>query len=60
MKNYIPTIEELLRLPKRELHAIFRSAASVAADATQQPQARAVAARTVENVRRALPRVPGP
>lgn len=60
MKNYIPTIEELLRLPRRELDAIFRKAASVASDASQNLQAREVAARTIENVRRCLhPRPPG-
>lgn len=60
MKNYIPTIEELLRLPKRELDAIFRKAASVASDTTQAPQAREAATKTVENVRRCLPRAPAP
>lgn len=48
MINYIPTIEELLRLPKRELDAIFRKASRVAIDATQEPQARESAAKTVE------------
>lgn len=60
MKNYIPTIEELLRLPKRELHVIFRMASAVASDATQEPQARRAAAKTVENVRRCQQRPPTP
>jgi hypothetical protein len=60
MKNYIPTIEELLRLPKRDLYAIFRKASAVAGDKTQDPQAREKAAKTVENVRRCLPRAPAP
>ncbi|OPF64407.1 hypothetical protein [Hydrogenophaga sp. H7] len=60
MKSYIPTIDELLRLPKRELDAIFRRAASVASDATQGPQAREAAERTVENVRRCRLCPPGP
>jgi hypothetical protein len=59
MKNYIPTIEELLRLPRRELDAIFRKAASVASDTRQEPQAREAAAKTVENVQRCFhPRPP--
>lgn len=56
MKNHIPTIEEMLRLPKRELDAIFRNAADVAGDATQRSQAREATARTLENVRTCLRR----
>ena len=54
MKNHIPTIEEMLCLPKRELDAIFRNAADIAGDATQTSQAREAAAKTVENVRSCL------
>ena len=54
MKNFIPTIDDLLHLPKRELDAIFRKAADIADDATRTPQARQAAAKTVENVRRSL------
>lgn len=60
MTNHIPTIEELLALPKRELDAIFRRAAAVASDATQGPQTREAAERTVENVRRCQLRPPTP
>lgn len=60
MTDHIPTIEELLRLPKRELHVIFRRASAVASDPTQEPQARAAANRIVENVRRCLPRLAAP
>lgn len=60
MNNYIPTIEELIEKPERELSAIFRKASAVAADRTKPPQPRAAASRTVENVRRCLPRPPGP
>lgn len=56
MKNDIPTIEELLCLPKRELNAIFRKASEVACDATQAPQAKAAATKTIENIRRCQPR----
>jgi len=52
MNDHIPTIEELLRLPKCELDAIFRRSAGVASDATKEPQARAAAAKTVKNVQR--------
>ena len=58
MTNHIPTIEELLGLSKRELDAIFRRAAGIASDATQEPQARHAATKTIENVRRCQPRPP--
>jgi hypothetical protein len=54
MKNHIPTIEELLSRPKRELDAIFRKAADIAIDAKQTSQAREAAAKTLENVRTCL------
>lgn len=60
MTNHIPTIEELLGLPKRELDAIFRKAAGIASDDTQDPQAREAAANAVENVRRCKLRPPAP
>ena len=58
MTDHIPTIEELLRLPKRELDAIFRKAAGIAGDATRDPQTREAATKTVENLRRCQPRPP--
>lgn len=60
MQNKIPTIEELLHLPKRELDAIFRKASAVAGDATKEPQAREAATKTVDNVRRCQIRPPTP
>lgn len=60
MTNHIPTIEELLGLPKRELDAIFRRAAGIASDEAQEPQARRAAAQTVENIRRCQLRPPPP
>lgn len=60
MTDHIPTIEELLGLPKRKLDAIFRSAAAVASDATKAPKARTAAAKTIENVRRCHPRPHAP
>lgn len=60
MTNHIPTIEELLGLPKRELDAIFRRAAAIASDEAQGPQARKAAANTVKNIRRCQPRPPTP
>lgn len=60
MTNHIPTIEELLGLPKRELDAIFRRASGIASDAAQEPQAREAAARTLENVRSCQLRAPTP
>lgn len=58
MTNHIPTIEELLGLPKRELDAIFRRAAGITSDASQEPRARKAAAQTVENIRRCQSRPP--
>lgn len=60
MTNHIPTIEELLGLPKRELDAIFRKAADIASDETQNPEARDAASRTIENLRRCQLRPPTP
>lgn len=59
MKNYTPTIEELLGKPASELRAIFRKASAVADDETRPAQEREAAFRTVENVRRCLRRSPG-
>jgi len=58
MKNDIPTIEELLGLPKGELQAMFRDATSVAADQTRPAIERVAAAKTAENIRRSLPSAP--
>ena len=60
MKNDIPTIEELLGLPKGELQAKFRNATSLASDQTRPPAEREAAAKTVENIRRCLTNAPGP
>ncbi len=60
MKNDIPTIEELLGLPKGELQAMFRTATSLASDQTRPPAEREAAAKTAENIRRAQPRCPAP
>lgn len=60
MKNYIPTIEELLTKPERELEAIFRNAAAIAGDTTRLPQEQAAASRTIENVRRCRIQAPRP
>lgn len=60
MKNDIPTIEELLRLPKGELQAMFRKATSLASDQTRPSTEREAAAKTVANIRRCQPRFPGP
>lgn len=49
MKNYIPTIEELLGKPANELRAIFRKASAVADDGTRPAQEREAASRSVEN-----------
>ncbi len=60
MKNDIPTIEELLSLPKGELQAMFRIATSVASDQTRPTAERGAAVQTVEHIRRCLPNAPGP
>lgn len=60
MKNDIPTIEELLGLPKGELQAMFRDATSLASNQTRPSAERKAAAKTAENIRRCLPNVPGP
>ena len=60
MKNDIPTIEELLGLPKGELQAMFRNATSLASDQTRPPAEREAASKTAENIRRCLPNAPGP
>jgi hypothetical protein len=60
MTDHIPTIEELLGLPKREVDAIFRSAAAVASDATKAPKTKTAAAKTIENIRRCHPRSHAP
>ena len=59
MKNDIPTIEELLGLPKGELQAMFRNATSLASDQTLPTIERMAAAKTAENIRRGLPGAPG-
>lgn len=56
MTDHIPTIAELLGRPERELAVIFRKATAIATDGTQPPGARQAAAKTVENVRRCIPR----
>lgn len=60
MKNYIPTIEELLRIEVPELNVIFRKAAEVAADETCDPTELAAAKQTMENIRRSQTRSPQP
>lgn len=60
MKNDIPTIEELLGLPKGELQAMFRNATSLASDQSRPSAERKAAAKTAENIRRCLPNAPGP
>ncbi len=60
MKNNIPTIEELLGLPKSELQAMFRNATSKASDQTRPSAEREAAAKTAQNIRRCLPSAPGP
>lgn len=60
MKNDIPTIEELLGLPRGELQAMFRIATSLASDQTRPSAERKAAAKTAENIRRCLPNAPGP
>lgn len=60
MKNDIPTIEELLGLPKGELQAMFRNATSVASDQARPTIERVAAAKTAENIRRCLPGASGP
>ena len=60
MKNNIPTIEELLGLPKGELQAMFRNATSLASDQSRPSAERKAAAKTAENIRRCLPNAPGP
>lgn len=49
------TIEELKQKSPRELHAIFRKAAEIAATDIRPAQERKAAKRTMENVRRCLP-----
>lgn len=58
MNDYIPTIEELLGKRARELSAIFRKASNIASDRNRPTQDRVAAAKTVENVRRCVPRSP--
>lgn len=60
MKNDIPTIEELLGLPKGELQAMFRIATSLASDQTRPSAERKAAAKTAENIRRVQPGLPTP
>lgn len=60
MKNNIPTIEELLGMPKGELQAMFRNATSVASDQTRPNIERVAAAKTAESIRRCLPNAPRP
>ncbi|MBP6895213.1 MAG: hypothetical protein KBC94_12415 [Pseudacidovorax sp.] len=60
MKNDIPTIEELLRMPKGKLQAMFKIATLVASDRTRPLTEREVAAKTVKNIRQAQPLHPGP
>lgn len=60
MQNHIPTIEELLRMTKGELQAMFRNATSLASDQTRPSAERMAAAKTAENIRRVQPRLPTP
>lgn len=60
MMNDIPTIEELLRMPKGELQAKFKIAALVAADFSRPSTEREVAAKTMSNIRRVQLLHPGP
>ncbi len=60
MKNNIPTIDELLGLPRGELQAMFRNATSVASDQTRPTIERVAAAKTAANIRRCLPSAPRP
>ena len=53
-KTYVPTVEELLTKPKRELDAVFRKAAETARDPTCDFELRVAATTTMENVRRSL------
>lgn len=59
-KTYVPTVEELLTKPKRELDAVFRKAAEMAGDPTCGCELRAAATTTMENVRRCLIKRDGP
>lgn len=54
------TIDELKHKPVRELHAIFRKAAQVAATPEVSPQERKAAEQTMTNIRRTLTRPTGP
>jgi hypothetical protein len=58
MKNDIPTIEELLGLPKGELHAMCRNATSLASDQRPTSAERESAAKTIDNTLRVQPRFP--
>lgn len=60
MTNDIPTIEELLGLPKGELQVMFRKATTLASDQTRPSAEREAAAKTAANIRRCLPTVPCP
>jgi hypothetical protein len=60
MQNHIPTIEQLLRMPKGELQAMFRIATSVASDQTRPSTERAAAGKTIDNIRRLQARFPTP
>lgn len=60
MTRYSPTLEELKQKSPRELEAIFRKATEIASADTYPPQERDAARRTIENVRRCLPKAPTP
>lgn len=60
MKTYITTIEELKGKTRRELNAIFKKAAEVAATVERESPAKKAAIQTLENVRRSLKRFDGP
>ena len=60
MKTYITTIEELKGKTRRELNAIFKKAAEVAAIADGSAPEKLAARRTMENVCRCLNRLDGP
>ena len=60
MKTYITTIEELTGKTRRELNAIFKKAADIAAETASQASERGAAKRTLHDVRRCLNRLDGP
>jgi hypothetical protein len=60
MTRYSLTIEELKQKSPRELEAIFRKATEIASADTYPAQERDAARRTIENVRRCLPKTPTP